>query len=194
MCCTEILRSSLSQMNSGLSASSLKIAKEGTHMLMCPSLLAPGTALVRSWRESPHNLPMLLLVWWRWQQWVYQKLETQCACWWLPRLLSAVSPVSLVLELQLFFFSPRCFLSSQGLVHITLVFPLYCLSVMVACGWAPVSGQNCFRLTFLALGWQSSSLWSMRRLFLLSLCCIISCSGHSSLSWSHEKWWGCVLL
>lgn len=109
MCCTEILRSSLSQMNSGLSASSLKIAKEGTHMLMCPSLLAPGTALVRSRRESPHNLPMLLLVWWRWQQWVYQKLETQCACWWLPRLLSAVSPVSLVLELQHFFFFSQMF-------------------------------------------------------------------------------------
>lgn len=103
MCCTEILRSSLSQMNSNLSASSLKIVKEGTRMLMCPFLLAPGTALVRSWRWRPHNVPMLLVVWWPWYQWVYKKLETWCDCCWPPKVLSVVSPVSLVLELQQFF-------------------------------------------------------------------------------------------
>lgn len=55
MPCIETLRSSLTRRSSGLSDSSLKIVREGTHMLMCPSQLVPGTALVRIWRGSPCN-------------------------------------------------------------------------------------------------------------------------------------------
>ncbi|TFK15912.1 ras and Rab interactor 3 [Platysternon megacephalum] len=46
MCCTENRRFSQTQKNLGLSDSSLRILREGTHMHMCPSLLDPETVLV----------------------------------------------------------------------------------------------------------------------------------------------------
>lgn len=52
MPCIETLRSSLTQKNSSLSDSCLKIVREGTRMLMCPSQLVPGTALVCTEEET----------------------------------------------------------------------------------------------------------------------------------------------
>ncbi|XP_077638997.1 cytochrome P450 4V2 isoform X2 [Lonchura striata] len=54
-CCIKTLRSSLTRRSSGLNDSFLKILREGTHTLMCPSQLVPGTALVSAlhkWRRK----------------------------------------------------------------------------------------------------------------------------------------------
>lgn len=123
MPCIETPRSSLTRRSSDLSDSSLKTLREGTHMLMCPSQLVPGTALVGSWRRRHCNVTALLLGWWLWQQRVYQQLKSWCACWsWCLLVMSpaapnspnspppnsgTVSPASLVLKLP-------CFVSSQG--------------------------------------------------------------------------------
>lgn len=156
MPCIETPRSSLTQRSSGLSDSSLKTLREGTHMLTCPSQLVPGTALVGSWRGSPCNVRGLLLVWWLWQQWVYEKSKSWYACWSRKPLIPPALPISpkfwLLSPLQAWclschmLFLPNGFLSSQGLLSVKLVLP-YCLCSVSACYWAHVLGENCFQIS-----------------------------------------------
>lgn len=78
-------------------------------------------------------------------------------------------------------FLPKGFLSSQGPVHVNLVFPPCCLCCMAACEWAPVSGQDCLQTSDLCSVGHCGVREGKRPALALLWKCVICLSDH--LSW-----------